>query len=90
MCASFITGQHIKLIGEEWVYPRTEDTLKSAKLLTIEDYINKRKDTVKNYLLTTNIFQQCQRSKGTSTSWKKLTWWKNVEESVGDEDSVES
>jgi hypothetical protein len=90
MCARFITGQHIKLIGEEWVYPRTEDILKQATLLTMEEYICKRRNTVKNYILSTNIFRQCQNSKGTSTSWKKLTWWENVTENDNDEDSVET
>jgi hypothetical protein len=78
MCSRFITGRHIKLIGEERVYPSTEDSLKKAKLLTIEEYLSKRKNIVKKYALSTNIFQQCQSLKGTSTSWKKLTWWENI------------
>jgi hypothetical protein len=90
MCARFITGQHIKLIGEEWVYPRTEEVLKNATLLTIEEYISKRRNTVKTYVFSTNIFRQCQNSKGTSTSWKKLTWWENVEETDVDDNSVET
>jgi hypothetical protein len=77
MCARFITGRHIQQIGEEWIHPNNQETLKQAYLLTIQEYINKRRQTVKDYVSTTNIFQICQNSKGTSTSRKKLTWWEN-------------
>jgi hypothetical protein len=70
MCARFITGRHTQQIGEERIYPNTEATLKQANLLTIQEYLNKRRQTVKDYVSTTNIFQICQNSKGTSTSWK--------------------
>jgi ribonucleotide reductase beta subunit family protein with ferritin-like domain len=71
MYARFITGRHIQQVGEEWIYPNTEETLKQANLLTIQEYLNKRRKTVQNYVLTTNIFQECLNStRGTSTSWK--------------------
>jgi hypothetical protein len=70
MCARFITGRHIQQVGEEWIYPNTEETLKQANLLTIQEYLNKRRKTVQNYVLTTNIFQECLKSRGTSASWK--------------------
>jgi hypothetical protein len=70
MCARFITGRHIQQIGEEWIYPNTQETLQQANLLTIQEYIHKRRQTVKDYVTATNIFQICQDSKGTSTSWK--------------------
>jgi hypothetical protein len=36
MCASHITGRHIKLENGVWEYPCTEITLQQANLLTIE------------------------------------------------------
>jgi hypothetical protein len=79
MSARFITGRHIQQVGEAWIYPNTEGTLKQSSLLTIQGYLNKRRTTVQNYVLTTNIYQECLHSRGTSTSWKILTWWKNGE-----------
>jgi hypothetical protein len=82
MCARYITGRHIKLVNEQWEYPCSATTLKQASLLTIKEYINKRRSTVKKYVETTQIFRDCQNSKAVANSARKLVWW----ECVGDED----
>ena len=44
-CARFITGRHIKKLDNNiWEYPDTSTTLKMANLLTINEYITKRKN----------------------------------------------
>jgi acetyltransferase-like isoleucine patch superfamily enzyme len=42
MCARHITGRHIRLEDDVWIYPNTRITLQQANLLTIEKYIDVR------------------------------------------------
>jgi len=46
-CARFITGNHIRKKGEEWLHPSTVEVLEKAKLLRIDKYISRRKENVK-------------------------------------------
>jgi hypothetical protein len=61
-CARSITGRHIKLLEDgPWEYPSITQTLKMAKLLSI-DIIKKRKKTVSAYVQTTALYQECQET----------------------------
>jgi hypothetical protein len=47
----YIVGQHIKMLEDgSWSYPSTKDTLEAAGLLTIQEYIETRKNMVKQYV----------------------------------------
>jgi hypothetical protein len=84
MCARYITGRHIKLVNEQGEYPCSATTLKQASLLTIKEYIIKRRSTVKKYVETTQILRDCQNSRAVANSARKLVWW----ECVGDEETI--
>ena len=75
-CSRFITGRHIKLDGETWVYPSRVTTLQQADLLGVEDYIVKRKDTIGAYAESTDIFNSCQSCEGYTKNNRELMWWK--------------
>ena len=46
-CARFITGRHIKQQEDgTWVFPCSKITIKEADLLTVEEYIQKRKENI--------------------------------------------
>jgi hypothetical protein len=87
MCARHITGRHIKLENDVWEYPSTEITLQQANLLTIEQYINKRKKTVEKYIQTQQIYEECVISKANSQTSRKLVWWKSP---IGADDETRS
>ena len=74
-CARFVTGRHIRKIEETWIYPSSKDTLKLAGLLTIDEYITKRKETVKGYAVTTEIFKKWAESSN-SLACNLLEWGK--------------
>ena len=75
-CSRFITGRHISLDGETWIYPSRTSTLQEADLLQIEEYIIKRKTTIGAYVESCNIFKSCQFWEGLTRNNNELRWWK--------------
>ena len=75
-CSRFITGRHISLEGETWIYPSRVSTLAEADLLGVEDYIVSRKNTVREYAESTGIFNRCKMTEGHICRKNRLTWWK--------------
>ena len=78
-CARFITGRFItKLEDDTWVCPDTKTTLEMADLLPIEEYIERRKNTISEYAISTNIFHDCIQKSKYIKSDNSLEWWKNL------------
>ena len=75
-CSRFITGRHITLDGETWIYPSRASTLQEADLLGIEEYITKRKETIGPYAATSKILESCQFWEGLTRNNKELMWWR--------------
>jgi 5'(3')-deoxyribonucleotidase len=94
MCARHITGRHIRLEEEVWIYPDTTITLQQANLLKIEKYIEKRRNKMKNYVHTLQIYEDCRVSRANSKTARKLVWWtqrgENEDGSVVTESSANS
>jgi hypothetical protein len=67
-----------------WIYPNSEDTLQSASLLTMEEYIEQRRKTIKYYVHSTNIYNKCIHSKASPRNTAQIVWW-NEEESLENE-----
>ena len=42
--------------------PKSEEVLKKAGVLTIEEYIQRRRDTIMKYVETRNIYVRCKSS----------------------------
>ena len=62
-CARFITGRHIQENPDgTWTCPSTVETLEQAGLWTIQEYIQRRVDTITPYAQERDIFRKCQAS----------------------------
>jgi hypothetical protein len=77
-CSRYITGRHIRLVNDVWIYPDSAVTLEMADLLPIEEYIEKRKSTVCEYTMSTDIFKRCETIGAHSRISNQKVWWKNV------------
>jgi hypothetical protein len=76
-CARHITGRNIRLNAEtnEWTYPDSETTLREAGFWPIEEYINRRKDTILGYARERPIYDKCIQSTPVALSSRKKVWW---------------
>ena len=73
-CARFITGRHITVVDEKWVYPDSKTTLEMADLLPIEEYIQKRKETVKIFTVDRKLYSDCKLSTYLTKNDRSLIW----------------
>jgi hypothetical protein len=72
--ARCLTDRHIHPNPDGiWTYPPTTEILKSAGLETIDDYIKRRRDTVRNFVIARPLYEECRRSAALSS---KAVWWK--------------
>ena len=80
-CARFITGRFITKEEDTWIFPDTATTLQLADLLSIDEYIMNRRNTISEYAMGTNIYSKCKKSGNYNKSDNKLEWWR-VENTV--------
>jgi len=72
--ARYITGRHIRQNADgTWFHPPTDDVLEEAGLRTIDEYIRRRRDTVRNFVRFRPIYEVCRRSTAINN---KAVWWK--------------
>ena len=74
-CARFISGRHIRCVDDVWIYPDTKTTMEITDLLSIEEYMLKRKDTVRLYVRTTDILNKCKFSRPAPRNSNQTVWW---------------
>ena len=76
-CARHITRTHIRQEEEDgtWIYPSSEGVLKEAGLDTIEEYIQKRRDTVEAFAQFRPLYEACKNS---TPLRNHAVWWKQV------------
>jgi hypothetical protein len=75
-CARYITRRHIrKDENDEWICPTSAEVLELVGLKTIDEYITKRKNTLKRYATSRAIYLECERSRPLTTSAAPLVWW---------------
>jgi hypothetical protein len=61
-CCRGLTGEFILRDKEgEWICLKSEDVLRKAGVLTIEEYIERRRETIMKYAQTRNIYGKCKR-----------------------------
>mmetsp|Transcript_5724 Transcript_5724/g.8521 ORF Transcript_5724/g.8521 Transcript_5724/m.8521 type:complete len:1130 (+) Transcript_5724:164-3553(+) len=74
--ARHLTGNHIRLREDEtWFCPPTSDVLEEAGLQTIEEYILRRRTTVKRLIRGRDIYQKCIRSTAIGVTARRTVWW---------------
>jgi hypothetical protein len=72
-CCRGLTGEFVRQDEEgEWICPKSEEVLKKAGVLTIEEYIQRRRDTIMKYVETRNIYGTCKSSQKIASN---LLWW---------------
>ena len=69
-----------------WTYPSSKDVLEEVGLLTIDEYIEKRRNKVAEYVSTRPVLETClneRRRRGTTR--REKFWWEQGQafESVG-------
>jgi hypothetical protein len=75
--ARYLTGRHIRPNADgTWTCPSSAEVLEEAGLHTIDEYIQKRRDTVSRFVQNRPIYQQCLRSRALSTNVNKVVWWR--------------
>ena len=74
-CARFISNRHIRPDDEGiWTYPSNESVLEDAGLFTMGTYIQRRRDTIFNFVKDRPIYQRCLESEAVANS-KTTYWW---------------
>jgi hypothetical protein len=74
-CARYITRRHIrKDENDEWICPASAEVLEQAGLKTIDEYITKRKNTLKHYATSRAIYREYERSGPLAISAAQLVW----------------
>lgn len=58
-----------------WVHPRTDEVLREAGLLRIEDYIKKRRNNLARHVTNNDTLERCRVSCRDFKNPKKLAWW---------------
>ena len=75
--ARHLTSRHIRPLEDgTWFCPPTTEVLEAAGLWTIEEYIKKRRHTIRGYVWTRPIYQECRRSATLSGQSGKVVWWR--------------
>jgi hypothetical protein len=62
-----------------WNYPSSTETLEKGGLLTIQEYIEKRKQTVTTYIQSTSIYKECINSTLSPCNNMQIVWWQSLE-----------
>ncbi len=73
----------------EYIYPAPEDVYEEVGLYKVEEYINRRRQTVANYIRDRPIFDLCmegERQRGT----RPRKWWWDQEVNVDLESEEDS
>ena len=70
-----LTGMRPTKRGEVWVYPKSADVLRAARLRTIRDYIAKRRQTVLRAIADRPILEECRGAERRQGSPVRLHWW---------------
>ena len=75
--ARYLTGRHIRQLEDgTWHCPPTADTLHQAGLKTIDEYIQRRRDTVRSFVRPRPLYQACIRTRPLASNINKVVWWR--------------
>ena len=69
-----LTGMRPKKRGGSWVYPKSADVLRAARLRTIGEYIARRRQTVLRAIADRPILEECRRAERQRGSPTRLYW----------------
>ena len=64
-----------RLVEEEWHYPPIEEALEASGLYTMLEYIERRQNTIAEYVATRPIYHACTGSTRHPGSSRRTMWW---------------
>jgi hypothetical protein len=68
-----LTGELIRQDKEgEWICPKSEEVVKKAGVLTIEEYMKRRREAIMKHAQTRNIYGKRKISRKIASD---LLWW---------------
>ena len=81
--SAFIHGAARSLTGRQprkgrdgkWHYPSLEGAMKEAGLTDVRTSINRRQNTVAQYIATRPLLELCEGAKQREGEWVTLRWW---------------
>ena len=72
----YLCQRHIRQLPDgTWECPPTAEVLEDAGLESIDEYIRRRRATVRRYIRGQPIYEACVRSRAISTNVNKVLWW---------------
>jgi hypothetical protein len=75
--ARFLTGKHIRPLEDgSWHCPTTQKLLQEAGLETVEEYISRRRQTIRGFVRHRPMYQHCMLSAAAGVSTRKTVWWR--------------
>ncbi len=75
--ARFVTGRHIRPLEDgSWHCLPTQEVLQEAGLETVEEYISRRRQTVRGFARYRPMYQHCLLSAAAGVSTRKTVWWR--------------
>ena len=79
LCAvQYMTGKHIRKKGDDsWEYPRHKDLLTECGLEEINQYINRRRTTLRHYLMTNKreLLREANQTRTPAPNALEILWW---------------
>ena len=85
-----LTGMRPKRRGETWVYSKSAEVSRAARLRMIGDYIARRRQTVLQTIADRPILEECRGAERRRGSPTRLYWWEQeVEEELSTEEEEE-
>ena len=76
--------------GETWVYPKSADVLRAARLMTITEYISARRQHILLTIADRPILEECRGAKRRRGSPPRFYWWEQeVEDELSSEEEDE-
>ena len=70
-----LTGMRPSNRGDSWVYPKSADVLRAARLRTIGEYIARRRQTVLRAIADRPILEECREAERRRGIPTRLYWW---------------
>ena len=74
-CARRLTGMRPRKRGGTWVYPKSADVLRAARLQPLKHYIQKRRATVAAAVGERPVLEACKGAERLRGSPVRTTWW---------------
>jgi hypothetical protein len=74
--ARYLTRRRIRCLADgTWFYPPTEEVLEDAGLKSIDQYIRRRRQTVRGFVRHRPLYEARRQLRALSTNENKTIWW---------------